>query len=45
MDLIAESRIDISDDTTNANGHVGLNESSHGFDEESDQGGDVTPDT
>lgn len=41
MDLVEESRIRISDDTFDANGHVSLNGHSHVYAEESDQGGDV----
>lgn len=33
-ELVASSRIDISDDTTNGNGHADLSGSSHGFVEE-----------
>lgn len=41
MNLVEESRIHISDDTRDANGHVNLNGHSHDFVEENDQGGDV----
>ena len=41
MDLVEESRIRISDDIFDVNGHVSLNGHSHVYVEESDQGGDV----